>query len=183
MNYFVAVRVPAPEGLDDSLAGAPIELRRFHPEDLHATVAFLGRMDHRLAPTLVEAVEDVGFAPLGLRLDRLVALPSQRRPSAISFELAGAGQPRLVELIAAERVRLVQLAGGRQDERPPYPHVTVARPPRRTPADLRRRILAWVDGVEPPAANVTVSELVLLRSNKRDGRLFERVDRELLRQL
>ena len=58
-----------------------------------------------------------------------------------------------------------------------------ARPPRRTPADLRRRILSWVDGVTPPAGEVEADQLVLFRSNRHDGRLFQRVDRELLGQL
>lgn len=183
MNYFVAVRIPAPAGLDAALEGAPVELRRFHPDDLHATVAFLGRMDHALAPAVLDAMDRIDFEADDVRFARLVALPSRRRPSAISFELAGPGRPALIDLIARERQGLVELARGRQDDRPPYPHVTVARPPRRTPADLRRRILGWVDGVTPPEGTVVARELVLFRSNRRDGRLFEAVDRELLRQL
>lgn len=136
-----------------------------------------------MAPRLLDEVEAIEFAPVSLRFGRLVALPSRRRPSAISFEVVGPGHGALSELIASHRDRLIDLVEGRPDTRPPYPHVTVARPPRRTPADLRRRILSWVDGVTPPAGEVEADQLVLFRSNRHDGRLFQRVDRELLGQL
>ena len=119
MNYFVAARVQAPPGLDAALGGAPRSVRRFHPDDLHVTVAFLGPMEPTRAPEVVRAVADLAGEPTPFRFARLVALPSRRKQSALSFELEGPGQRALVELIANHRERLVSLARGRQDDRPP----------------------------------------------------------------
>jgi RNA 2',3'-cyclic 3'-phosphodiesterase len=175
MNYFVAVRFAPPAGLDEALAAAPAELTRFHPDDLHATVAFLGPMNHARAPQLVEATAAIEMEPVEVRFGRLVALPARRRFSALSFELTEGREP-LTATIAQHRDRLIALADARPDRHQPYPHVTVARPPRQLGAGPKQRILDWADAVVPPEGVVVVSELVLFRGNRRDGRLFEVVD-------
>lgn len=182
MNYFVAIPIPAPAGLDECLSGAPSRLSRFHADDLHCTVAFLGPADPLVLPAVAAEVDAIRPPPVNLRFGRLVALPGHRRFSALSFEL-DLGRRELAELIAAHRDRLIEIGRGRPDRRPPLPHVTVARPPRHLRPDERQQILAWLPEVVPPTSEVAAAGPVLLRSRAHDGRRFEVVDAGLAARL
>lgn len=171
-SHFVGLRVPWPEGLDEVLHSAPAELRCVSTDDLHATLAFLGRMDSSRTDALLDTVAALEFEPIEVRFGSLVALPHRRRFSALAFELE-AGQAQVARLIELHRDRLIRLALGRPDERPPYPHVTIARPPKRANTELSQRLLQWADGVEPPPGRSLLSEVFLYRTHPQGNRRFE----------
>ena len=171
-NHFVALRVPAPDGLGSLCEGAPEELRFFDPGDLHATVAFLGSIDPAGQDRVIDAIAGIEFRPIEVRLGRLVALPHRRRISALAFELE-TGRDVVAGLIADHRQALAEAVGAQVDRRSPYPHVTVARPPRRATPGLLERILHWTDTVIPPSGRVVLTDLFLYRSRPQGQRRFE----------
>lgn len=130
MSWFVAL--PAePGGWFDELTPPP-PLKRDHRADLHLTIAFFGAIDEARARAGFEAVTCAeppvesapisGLAPLGSVIAALVE------------------SPELVAFMARHRAAYCEAAGVAPDERPPLPHVTLARFPRR--AD-RREGVAW----------------------------------------
>ncbi|MEL6348055.1 MAG: hypothetical protein AAFV53_33415, partial [Myxococcota bacterium] len=66
------------------------------------------------------------------------------------------------------------IAGARPVERPPLPHVTVARPPRRADRDVRAAGRAWLDAQPPIDAWVRFERIALYTWNvDRRTRLFQ----------
>lgn len=150
-NWFVGLPATVDAGLLDAvLAGAPPFLRRFHPADLHVTLAFFGR----LAPERVAAVRDrlatleAGAVDVGGAA--LVLLPGPRRPTAVALAF-GPGAEVLAAVIASQRPGLLAAAGCLPDERRPLPHLTVARPPRRMDGRGDRALRAWAAAVVVPS--------------------------------
>jgi 2'-5' RNA ligase len=128
-----------------ALGPLPAKARRFAPSDLHVTVAFLGPVGDAAAARAFEAAGALDMAPLDVRLGAVHLLGSKRRPSAVAA-LVDAGGPALVEAMAAHRAAMWEAAGARRDDRPPLPHVTLARIARRaTPAE-RRAVAAALEG-------------------------------------
>jgi len=141
-NWFVAVPVPAP-WLSNLLRSAPEQCRGFRPEDVHMTIAFLGAMDPALQSVLVPILERVRVQPFGIKLGKLLALPSPKKVSALSLEVCD-GRDTACELISQLRDPLIKAAGARADNRPPLPHITVARPIRKFKNEGQKAALAWV---------------------------------------
>ena len=150
-NWFVALPATVDPGMLEAVfAGAPPFLRRFHPADLHVTLAFFGRLTpervaavrDRLATLVVEAVEAGGAA--------LVLLPGPRRPTAVALAF-GAGADVLAAVIARQRPGLLAAAGCPLDERAPLPHLTIARPPRRMDGRGGRVLREWAAAVVLPS--------------------------------
>ena len=121
---------------------------------------------------VIDAIAGIEFRPIEVRLGRLVALPHRRRISALAFELE-TGRDVVAGLIADHRQALAEAVGAQVDRRSPYPHVTVARPPRRATPGLLERILHWTDTVIPPSGRVVLTDLFLYRSRPQGQRRFE----------
>ena len=171
-NYFAALPVHGGRPLLEAVRdGAPQGLRWFHPDDLHLTLAFFGRIIPDRIPALHEVLGQIPFGECAVTLGELQPLPHRRRFSVLAFELRH-GRDDLAELIASWRGSLCAAAGVDPDPRPPRPHLSIAR--------LHRRrahppgILRWLDQLILPAgAPVRVSAPVLCGwSDQRPARQF-----------
>ena len=80
-------------------------------------------------------------------LDLVKALGNPRKPSALSA-LVGEGQEPLSEMIAEARAPLLAAADAPPDDRPPLPHMTIARIQRRAKGAERREALRWAEGLD-----------------------------------
>lgn len=171
-NWFVALPVrPAelPAGLIESL---PAGLRRFHPDDLHLTVAFLGAVSGARARAAWDAAADIAEGPFTVDVGAPAALGKPRRPSAFGLDL-GAGGEAVTRLIETWRDRLLAAADLEPDARAARPHITLGRPPRRGGDVIRKRGRRWVERYEPPPATLHLDRIALYTwSDDRRERLF-----------
>jgi len=171
-NWFIGLPVPPGRWFERLVASAPADLRRFHPGDLHATVAFLGRCGEARARAAWATLADHPRGPFVVTLDRLEPFGSRARPSAWSVTFA-AGRDELAASIGAWRGPMWEAAGGRPDDRPPLPHVTVLRPRRDASAEARRRALAFAEALPPLGVELRLERLALYAwSDDRRERLF-----------
>jgi 2'-5' RNA ligase len=181
-NYFAALPVQVPEGwMEELREGAPEALRWFHPDDLHLTLAFLGREQPERIPALLDLLREIPYSGGRASPGRLLALPRSRRFSALSLELRRGADP-VAALIGDWRNRLLETAGCKADTRPPLPHLTVARPARRHPAFSKRAILDWLEIVQPPADEILILPPVLFGwSEERPRRQFLQIEENEIR--
>ncbi|MEL6346990.1 MAG: hypothetical protein AAFV53_28005, partial [Myxococcota bacterium] len=88
-NWFIAIPVPALSWFSPLVAHVPRGIRRFHPEDLHLTVAFLGPVRQEDALTAWARVENgPDHRTIDARLASLRPMGNRRRPSAFAAILA-----------------------------------------------------------------------------------------------
>ncbi len=136
-----------------SAAGRPVRC-----ENLHATLAFLGEIEHARLPELAALAEAVRGAPFTLVLDRLGYWPHNR------IVYAGASvMPQPLAALSAGLAHALQGAGFRTEERPDFAHVTLLRAARRAPSDVRVEPLRW-----------EVDAMALVESTRSEGRLVYR---------
>lgn len=179
-NWFVALAVPAGAWWS-RVTGAPAGVRVFHPEDLHLTVAFLGPVSpHDAESAFALAREQWPAGALDVVLGDVRAMGNPRRPSALSAVVTG-GAAELTAVISSLRDPVCAEAGARLDDRPPLPHVTIARPSRSATAAERDAAVAWAAGLDLGRPRVTLSRLVLYGwAEDRLARLFrEHAERDL----
>jgi 2'-5' RNA ligase len=142
MRLFIAVSLPAEvrrsvAEIGSELENAGIPARWVPSDNIHLTLKFLGSQGRERLADLEAAVEEVagGTGPLVVRLGRVGAFPSPRRPSVIWVGVESG--PRLRLLHDALDRRMTEF-GVERGERPFRPHVTVGRVDRRAePGDLR----------------------------------------------
>lgn len=159
-NWFVALPIPATSWIDDIAATAPAEVKMFAPSDIHLTIAFLGAMPPVRKLDIIQHIDTMAFSPFSLSLSHLRPLPSERSPSALSFEVAQ-GHNTAAAFIAQWRDILCDAAGAPRDTRPPLPHVTVARPDRRHGATGKRVALSWAASTAAPEVELQVDSIAL----------------------
>ena len=159
-NWFIGIPVPAATWLDEVRTGAPEGLKMFSAGDVHLTVAFLGGVEPEAARAAWEASGRFPFSPMRIKLGPLKAFGPRRQPSALSFVL-DEGRDALVAYIGASRRAMWDAAGARHDDRPPLPHVTIARIPRKATPALRRACLDWAGRIVPPAEPIVLDRLAL----------------------
>jgi len=145
-NWFVAWPVAgAAEWLATLEAGAPGGLRFLAPEDLHVTLAFLGRYEPGMLKKMTSLLKGLPLREIAVVApERLAALPQPRRFSALAFSLAD-GRMEVEAQIAKWRDRLCREAGAKLESRPVFPHFTIARPERRIGEADRDAALEWLE--------------------------------------
>jgi 2'-5' RNA ligase len=172
-NWFIGLPVPDDGWLPRALDGAPRGLRRFGAADLHATVAFLGDVDEAAARRAWSLAQDEAVPRLAGRLTTISALGG-RRVTAFSVLL---DSPGLADWMGRVRGDLLEAAGARPDDRPPLPHVTVARPGRRPAPALLPEATDWATARPSLEHPVQLRSLALYTwAPDRRQRLFQIVE-------
>jgi 2'-5' RNA ligase len=170
-NWFIALPVDASGWLEPLQATAPRTLRRFHPEDVHLTLAFLGPCgEEKAAWALAGALPLPAFT---VTLAGVACMGNPRKPSAFSAEL-DKGHDEVASYLGAHRDALLLAAGAPLDHRPPLPHITVGRPPRSCTSQERAELVAWARRVPPLGAQARLDKLALYTwSDDRAERQFQ----------
>ncbi len=174
-NFFFAFPLDGSFVLD--LPALPPSFRRFHPQDVHLTLAFLGGCGEAAAERALLALEaalnDKPFSSIDVSLGRVVPMGPKREYSALSALLEH-GREQTETCIAALRDVVSEAALGRREKREPKPHVTLARPQRRATEAARQAGLSWAAQLDLHTVSARLNRLALYtwsEGNRRE-RLF-----------
>ncbi|HYP77119.1 MAG TPA: 2'-5' RNA ligase family protein [Polyangiaceae bacterium] len=183
-NWFFAFPIDGTFVLE--LPALPANFRRFHPEDVHLTLAFLGRCGQAAAERALTAL-DHGLArhpqaALAVSLADVVPMGGSRRSYSALSALLARGRAETSACIARLRDSLTQAASDRTDARPPKPHVSLARPRSRASDADREAGLTWAAALSLQHIHVCLDRIALYTwSETRQERLFQIVaERRLL---
>jgi 2'-5' RNA ligase len=169
-NWFVTLPVD-PGAWFERVPAPPRGVRRFHPADLHLTIAFLGPVTEEAALAGWEALS-WPLGPVEVSLGPVEALGPPRRWSALSA-LLGEGRDAVEAAMGEARGAVWKAAGAQPDDRPPKAHVTLARPSRSTPESTRALALAWAERLPAHLGRVRLDRVALYGwSDDRENRLF-----------
>jgi RNA 2',3'-cyclic 3'-phosphodiesterase len=173
-NWFLALPIPA-ESWFAQVPPPPSDLRAFHPLDLHATIAFLGRVGEERARAAFAAL-DWPPGALDVSLGEVVAMGNPQRYSALSALLID-GREAVESAMSARRGAAFDAAGVPHEERPPKAHVTLARPKRDATPHARAAGLAWATGLDLRGVRLRLDRVALYGwSEDRSERLFRVVE-------
>ena len=173
-NWFIGL--PLAAGAWFEALEPPPGARLFHPEDLHITVAFLGRVGEDAARRAFAFAPAWPSPALSVSLGPMVPLGHPRRFSALSA-LLEEGRAQVEAAMARVRDVMADAAGAEREHRPPLAHVTLARPSRKADAEQRRGMLAWASATELRAPRVLLSALTLYtRAERSEARSYRAVD-------
>ena len=113
------------------LPAPPSALRRYHAEDVHLTLAFLGGVGEAGAERALVALDEqlARETPRALEvsLGEVVPMGPRGKYSALSALLEH-GREEASECLRSLRDPLTEAASGRREKRAAKPHVTLARP-------------------------------------------------------
>ena len=179
-NWFIGLPLPRQADWHQASLTAPPELRRFHPADLHLTVAFLGPCGVARAEAAWLALAPHASAATTVSAGSWSALGPARQPSAYGL-LLDQGRVELEQLLARWGAFALEAAGCADSRRPPLPHVTLLRPKRRESAQWTQPMQAWMATAPLPAQPLRLDHLALYTwSHDRRERLFRIVHQRLL---
>jgi 2'-5' RNA ligase len=173
-NWFIALTVEPGEWYGPLLRTIPRHIRAFNSADLHITVAFLRDCGEQRARAAWDAVEPYFDRPLDFTIGGVEALGNRWRPSALGFASA-VPDDEVSEFIGKVRDLATFKADVEPDTRPPRPHVTVIRPPKRGSLDEIREILEWAGATAPLGLPVRLTTLALYTRSVERGRQFRTV--------
>jgi 2'-5' RNA ligase len=182
-NWFFAF--PLDGAFVEALPPLPPGFRRYHPDDVHLTLSFLGGCGEAGAERALSVLDELlprsGQAPLAVSLGRITPMGPPRRYSALSA-LLERGRAETEDCIGRFRDPLLQAAAGRRELREPRAHVTLARP-RHQATDAQRALgLSWAEGVDLGGIDAELDRIVLYTwSENRAERLFRKVTERRLR--
>jgi len=159
----------------------PPRVRVFGSVDLHCTLAFLGsvtEVDARRAWSRIPDLVSSGAVTGSFAVVKPLGNP--RKPSALSA-LVDDGCVPLSEMIDRARTPLLEAVGAPPDERPPLPHMTLARIQRRASSSERKAALRWGQSLELADASFIASSVALYTwADDRRERLFQVVEQRAL---
>jgi 2'-5' RNA ligase len=179
-NWFIAVPVEAGEWYERIVTRPPDGFRKFHPDDLHMTVAFLGAVGHDKALAAWRALAwDLGT--VHATLGTVVPMGAPRRYSALSIEL-DRGRAEIERAIAATRDACCDAAGARRESRPAKAHITIARPSRNASDADRAAGLRWASQLSLAGQSITLRSVALYTwaedRRVRQFRIVDRIDKD-----
>jgi 2'-5' RNA ligase len=173
-NWFIAFEVRAASWFD-ALTPLPRGARLFHPEDLHATVAFLGPVSEDAAFAAWRLASRLRFQPIAFRPAAILPFGPRQRPSAWSVVPAD-GAPAIAAMITTHASAMIEAATGSPPRslHPARPHVTLARPTRAAEPSARAALETWALAQQLPSEAVVIDRLALYTwATDRRARLFE----------
>jgi 2'-5' RNA ligase len=129
--------------LQETLARAGTEVKWVEPENLHATLLFLGEVDEREVPSVCRAVAEGGERQpaFPMTIERVGCFPNTRRPRILWIGV-GQGSQELCALHDGLEPPLLALGCYRREERPYTPHITLGRVKSDRPTDKLTDALA-----------------------------------------
>jgi 2'-5' RNA ligase len=134
-------------------------LRLTKPDTWHVTLAFLGEVPDERAAAAVEALQATPLAPMKVRI---AGGGKFGRGRFTTVWAALDGDVEELRELARATQRTLRRARLRSDDKPFKPHLTLARPADRLPADALTRDLAVLKAYEGP--QWTVGDVRLVRS-------------------
>jgi len=175
-NWFFGFPIDGSFILD--LPPLPSNFRRFHPEDVHLTLAFLGSCGQSAAEGALAALDqrlhDEPVLPMAVSLAEVVAMGGSHRTYSALSALLGRGRAEASACIGAVRDLLTQTASGRTEKRPPKPHVSIARPRGRASELDRKAGLTWAAALQLQTVHARLDRIALYTwSETRRERLFQ----------
>ena len=175
-NWFFAFPIDGAFVLE--LPALPSNFRRFHPEDVHLTLAFLGGCGtiaaERALAALDQRLQSEPLRAMAVSLGEVVAMGGSRRTYSALSALLDRGRAEASASIAALRDLLTQTASGRTEKRPPKPHVSIARPRARASDADRDAGLAWAATLQLQNVQTRIDRVALYTWNEtRHERLFQ----------
>lgn len=174
-NWFFAF--PVDGAFVAGLPEPPSELRLFHPEDVHLTLAWLGGCGEERARRALAALDVIlsSASPraLDVSLDVVVPMGSPRRGYTALSALLKEGREEAAALMTALRDPLADAAGVSREKRTAKAHVTVARPRPRASDAAREAGLAWAEQLDLRGVRTRLDRVALYTwdENRRE-RLF-----------
>lgn len=182
-NWFFAFPIDGAFVLE--LPPVPTSLRRFHPDDVHLTLAFLGgcgeEAAHRALAALDARLAEKPWPSIPVSLGDVVPMGGSRRLYTALSALLVEGRDETTATLAALRDTLTETATGRRDKRPPKPHVSIARPRSRATEPDREAGLVWASKLDLRKVVQTLDRIALYTwSDLRRERLFKIVDERRL---
>lgn len=181
-NWFFAFPVDGRFVLD--LPQLPPSFRRYHPDDVHLTLSFLGACGEEAALRALAALDSVlavtPVATMSVALGDVVPMGPSARYSALSA-LLGDGREQTERCIASLRDVVSEAALGRRERRAPKAHVTLARPERRATEARRAEGLAWAAAQQLSGVKAQLCRIALYTwHDDRQTRLFRIVTERAL---
>jgi len=175
-NWFFAFPLDGAFVLE--LPALPTNFRRFHPADVHLTLAFLGGCSADAAQRALAALDQrlisEPLLPMAVSLAEVVPMGGSHRTYSALSALLDHGRAQATANIAALRDLLTQTATGRTEKRPPKPHVSIARPRARASGADRDAGLAWAAQLQLRSVHARLDRIALYTwSEMRRERLFE----------
>ncbi|MDH4199323.1 MAG: hypothetical protein OEV66_02995 [Spirochaetia bacterium] len=165
-NWFVAFKIPPEKWFQELVQQLPADLKAFHPEDLHLTIAFLGGLNLHLKSAIFDLLQKFYLDPLTITSSKFLFLPSEKKYSAIcldfrqGFESVGL-HDLFMETMHAIRNEILIVAQAEQDMRNFLPHITVARPGRNISSKDRHSMLLKIKQTSIPQIRIRLDTIGL----------------------
>jgi 2'-5' RNA ligase len=174
-NWFFAF--PLDGAFVTELPPMPAGFRRYHPDDVHLTLTFLGGCGEAPALRALAVLDEIlpvsGALAISVSLAEIAPMGAKWKYSALSA-LLRRGREETESLIGRLRDPLSEAAINRREKRKPKAHVTVARPMIRANDAHRQAGLAWASSVDLGHVEQTLDRVALYtwHENRRE-RLFQ----------
>ena len=149
-NWFFAF--PLDGAFVAALPEPPPAIRRYHPDDVHMTLAFLGGCGEEAALRALAALDERlrggAFPVLDVSLGHVVPLGRSKSGYTTLSALLDGGRDAATRLLTNERDALHDAAKVARPKRDAKPHVTLARVRGRASAEHREDGLRWARSLE-----------------------------------
>jgi 2'-5' RNA ligase len=174
-NWFFAF--PLDGAFVETLPEAPASIRRYHVDDVHMTLAFLGGCGEPAALRALAVLDErLGAAPppvIEVSLGEVVPLGRSKSGYTTLSALLDGGRAEATELSNTHAGPLHDAATGRRPARPPKPHVTLARVRGRASEKHREAGLVWAASLDLRSVHARLDRIALYTwSEERRERLF-----------
>jgi 2'-5' RNA ligase len=162
-NWFLAF--PVDGAFLETLPEVPAALRRYHADDVHLTLAFLGGSGEAAALAALDALDarlaGGALAALDVSLGAVVPLGRSRRGYTTLSALLARGRDEATRLLTELGNPLHDAAGVPRPTRPAKPHVTLGRVRGRATAEERDEALAWARALDLGGVHARLDRVAL----------------------